>query len=72
MVGVARWPDAQPWTDDAYDRERKWRHIGAGTMSSVGACSPRVREGGPCLVPWCSDTPATNNPSPLAPRLCRY
>ena len=31
VVGVARWPDAQPWIADAYDRDRKWRHIGAGT-----------------------------------------
>lgn len=31
VVGVARWPDAQPWTTDAYARDHKWRHFGPGT-----------------------------------------
>ena len=28
---MARWPDAQPWTTDAYARDHKWRHFGPGT-----------------------------------------
>ena len=48
VVGVARWPDAQPWTDDSYNRNNKWRHFGPGTVhdtAGAGVIFDSVTEG---------------------------